>query len=33
MDEGLKKERMTYDKIWSEGEKYIQKVIKNEVEM
>jgi len=33
MGEGLKKERIAYEKIWSEREKQIQKVIKNEVEM
>ena len=29
MDEGLKKERMAYEKIWSEREKQIKKVITN----
>ncbi len=33
MDEGLKKERIAYEKIWSEREKQIQKVIKNTVGM
>ncbi len=33
MDEGLKKERMAYEKIWSEREKQIKKVITNTVGM
>ncbi|MBU3965568.1 DUF2130 domain-containing protein [Patescibacteria group bacterium] len=33
MDGGLKKERMVYEKIWSEREKQIQKVIKNTIGM
>lgn len=33
MDEGLKKEKMAYEKIWSEREKQIQKIIKNTVGM
>ncbi|MBI5047382.1 MAG: DUF2130 domain-containing protein [Deltaproteobacteria bacterium] len=33
MDEGLKKEMMAYDKIWSEREKQIKKVITNTVGM
>ena len=33
MDEGLRKERMAYEKIWSEREKQIKKVITNTVGM
>lgn len=33
MDEGLKKERIAYEKIWSEREKQIKKVITNTVGM
>lgn len=33
MDEGLKKERMAYERIWSEREKQIKKVITNTVGM
>jgi hypothetical protein len=33
MDDGLKKERMAYEKIWSEREKQIRKVITNTVGM
>jgi len=33
MDEGLRKEKIAYEKIWSEREKQIQKVIKNTVGM
>jgi hypothetical protein len=33
MDEGLKKERMAYEKIWAEREKQIRKVINNTVGM
>lgn len=33
MDEGLKKERIAYEKIWSEREKQIKKVINNTVGM
>jgi len=33
MDEGLKKERMAYEKIWAEREKQIKKVINNTVGM
>lgn len=33
MDEGLKKERMAYEKIWCEREKQIKKVISNTVGM
>ena len=33
MDEGLRKERMVYEKIWSEREKQIKKVITNTVGM
>ena len=33
MDEGLRKERMAYEKIWSEQEKQIKKVITNTVGM
>lgn len=33
MDEGLKKERMAYEKIWSEREKQIKKVLTNTVGM
>lgn len=33
MDEGLRKERMAYEKIWSEREKQIRKVITNTVGM
>ncbi|MFH1259550.1 MAG: DUF2130 domain-containing protein [Elusimicrobiota bacterium] len=33
MDEGLKKERMAYEKIWSEREKQIKKVMNNTIGM
>jgi hypothetical protein len=33
MDDGLRKERMAYEKIWSEREKQIKKVISNTVGM
>jgi hypothetical protein len=33
MDEGLRKERIAYEKIWSEREKQIRKVITNTVGM
>ncbi len=33
MDEGLRKERVAYEKIWSEREKQIRKVITNTVGM
>ncbi len=33
MDEGLKKERLAYEKIWSEREKQLKKVMKNTVGM
>ena len=33
MDEGLKKERLAYEKIWSEREQQLKKVIKNTVGM
>ena len=33
MDEGLRKERMYFEKIWSEREKQIRKVIANTVGM
>jgi len=33
MDEGLRKERMAYEKIWAEREKQIKKVITNTVGM
>ena len=33
MDEGLRKERMAYEKIWSEREKQIKKVMKNTIGM
>lgn len=33
MDEGLKKERMAYEKIWSEREKQLKKVISNTIGM
>ena len=33
MDEGLRKERLAFEKIWSEREKQIKKVITNTVGM
>ena len=33
MDEGLRKERLAFEKIWSEREKQIKKVIANTVGM
>ena len=33
MDDGLKKERMAYERIWAEREKQIRKVVNNTVGM
>ena len=33
MDEGLKKERLAYEKIWSEREQQLKKVMKNTIGM